>query len=336
MYFMRVTENKAGTSVPWAAGSFPLMLAPMQGITNRALRGLFIERYRPDVVFTEFVRVQKSARKSISETDRREVTGSNDGVPLVVQLIGSDTEALVAASDMVQELGARHLNINLGCPYGRMSGNSAGGALLKDPTRLPDMLTRLRQNIKGTFSVKTRAGFDDPSQLLSLLPLFEDCGVDFLIVHPRTVRQRYSGLADHSVTAEVVRRTSMPVIANGDIFSEADGRRILDLTDAAGLMLGRGAIADPFLFERIRKRHPAVSDLQTRGAELQTYLKELLRRYERLFQGEHQILCKMKAVLSQINDSDFTKPLRRLKRSGKLAQFVEVLDGFANSDTAPT
>lgn len=91
------------------------MLAPMQGLTNRALRALFIERVRPDVVFTEFVRVKASAKKNITENDRQEVVSTAGGVPLVVQLIGTDTEALLAAANTVQELGAEHLNINLGC-----------------------------------------------------------------------------------------------------------------------------------------------------------------------------------------------------------------------------
>lgn len=320
----------ASPELPWQPGSVPLMLAPMQGLTNRALRSLFIEQVRPDVVFTEFVRVKASSRKNISANDRQEVMHAPGDVPLVVQLIGSDLDALLAAAATVQGLGARHLNINLGCPYGRMTGNACGGGLLRDPQRLAPILHDLRAAIQGTFSVKARAGFIDPSELFALLPLFAECAIDFLIVHPRTVQQRYAGPADHRITAEVVRRTHLPVIANGDIFTAADGHRVLAETGAAGLMLGRGAINDPLLFERLRGRAPIEIDDATRYAELRDYLRELLRRYQALFCGDQQVLCKMKEVLTQVRESAEVRSVRQLLRSRSLDQFVERLAILGN------
>lgn len=318
-------EKHHNPKLPWTEGSLPLMLAPMQGLTNRALRGLFIERVRPDVVFTEFVRVKASAKKNITENDRQEVVSTHGGVPLVVQLIGTDTEALLAAANTVQELGAAHLNINLGCPYGRMTSQTAGGALLREPLALARMLALLRREIRGSFSVKVRSGFDDPAQIFSLLPLFGDSGIDFLVVHPRTVKQLYTGPADHRITGEVVRQTALPVIANGDIFTAAIGQRVLAETGSAGLMLGRGAIADPLLFERLRGRFPGESTPAAKVAELRDYLQELLARYQVIFCGEHQILCKMKEVLCHVHDPEVAPLARQLKRSKSLAQFGELL-----------
>jgi tRNA-dihydrouridine synthase len=318
-------EMHVKTKLPWTEGSVPLMLAPMQGLTNRALRALFIERVRPDVVFTEFVRVKASVRKNITENDRREVVSATGGVPLVVQLIGTDTEALLAAANTVQELGAEHLNINLGCPYGRMTSQTAGGALLREPLALARMLESLRREIRGGFSVKVRSGFDDPAQIFSLLGIFADSGIDFLVVHPRTVKQMYAGPADHGITAEVVRQSPLPVIANGDIFSAAIGRRVLAETGAAGLMLGRGAIADPLLFERLRGRCPDESPPAAKAAELREYLRELLVLYQALFCGEHQVLCKMKEVLCHVHDPAVLPLARQLKRCNSLARFEDLL-----------
>ena len=301
------------------------MLAPMQGLTNRALRALFINRVQPDVVFTEFVRAQADIDKCISDSDRREIDNGCNSTSLVVQLIGSNTDFLVAAADTVQELGAKHLNINLGCPYGRMTQNTAGGALLKTPADLPAMLKSLRKTIFGSFSVKVRAGYEDPSQLLSLVPVFEDCGVDFLVVHPRTVQQKFNGPADHNVTGAVVRQTSLPVIANGDIWTVADGERVLTQTGAAGLMLGRGAIADPLLFERLRGNYSALSTPEQRAAELRDYLQELLARYQELFCGDQQVLWKMKEVLTFIKDPCFAKQMRKLKKAKSLNAFSSIL-----------
>ncbi len=319
-------HTESNPSLPWSRGGPPpLMLAPMQGITNRGLRAYFIERVRPDVVFTEYVRVQAGARKVVSSSDRQEVTSPAGGVPLVVQLIGADREALVAAAGVVQGLGAVHLNINLGCPYGRMGGNSAGGALLREPLRLAALLEGLRRSIVGGFSVKCRAGFEDPGEIFALLEVFEGSGVDFLILHPRTVVQRYGGTADHQVTARVVSRTRLPVIANGDIFAAATGRRVLAETGAAGLMLGRGAVADPYLFARLRGERDELPSPALRRQELRDYLAELLGRYEELFCGEQQILAKMKEVLAHLHDPELAKTVRQLRRCKRRVQFAEIL-----------
>jgi len=217
----------------------------------------------------------------------------------------------------------------MGCPYGRMTSGFTGGAMLRRPELLHEVLPALRRVIAGTFSIKLRAGYDDPRQVFSLLPLFEESGVDFLILHPRTVKQAYEGLADHEITAEVVRSTSLPVIANGDIRTAADGRRVLAQTGAAGLMLGRGAIADPLLFERLRGRAPAVPDRADRAAMLRRYLTGLHERYRTLFCGDMQILAKLKAVLNPMDDPEFSLQIRDLKRAKTLERFLELVGELA-------
>ena len=123
----------------------------------------------------------------------------------------------------------------------------------------------------------------------------------------------------------MVLQTPLPVIANGDIFTAATGQRVLAETGAAGLMLGRGAIADPLLFERLRGRYPAESTPAAKVDELCDYLQALLDRYQALFCGEHQILCKMKEVLCHVHDPEVVGLARQLKRSKSLAQFRELL-----------
>lgn len=316
-----------GAPLPWPAGGPPLMLAPMQGLTNRALRALFIDWVRPDTVFTEFMRVNPvGAGRSLSATDLREIAPAERGTPLVVQLIGHGRETLVAGARAAEAAGARHLNLNLGCPFGRMTSGPAGGRLLRHPETLAELIPPLRDAIAGTFSVKLRAGYDDPQQIFSLLPLFEAAGVDFLVLHPRTVVQEYAGTADHAVTAAVVRQTRLPVIANGDIRDAAGGRRLLAESGAAGLMLGRGAIADPLLFERLRGRAAAVPEPAERRATLRRYLGELLPRYRELFCGDAQALSKIKGVVATMDDPALAKPLKRLRRAATVTAFAAVLD----------
>ncbi|MDQ6968437.1 MAG: tRNA-dihydrouridine synthase family protein, partial [Mariprofundaceae bacterium] len=188
-----------------------LMLAPMQGLTNRVLRHWFIEQVAPNLVFTEFVRVQTRSRKRVSKSDLDEVGSHQGATPLVVQMIGHGAEPLCEAAEGLEMAGAQHLNLNLGCPYGRMQTGATGGELLREPLKLAALLAKLRIQIKGDFSIKCRAGYEDPRQIFDLLPVFADCGVDWLILHPRTVEQRYSGAADHDLTAEVAARCPLPL-----------------------------------------------------------------------------------------------------------------------------
>jgi len=303
------------------------MLAPMQGLTNRALRSLFASWVHPDTLFTEFMRVAAGeTRKRLSLSDLQEIAAEEQGIPLVVQLIGHGVEALVSAARIAQKSGALHINLNLGCPFGRMTSGLTGGGMLRCPELLQELLPALREVITGSFSIKLRCGYDDPAQIFSLLPLFESAGVDFLVLHPRTVLQEYSGEADHQVTSRVVKKTALPVIANGDIRTARDGERVLAQTGAAGLMLGRGALADPILFQRLRGMAAAEPDLGERAAMLRRYLTDLLQLYQTIFCGEQQVLGKVKGVLATMDDPDFAKQRKSLKRSRTIRQFAAVLE----------
>jgi len=311
--------------LPWRDGIAPLMLAPMQGLTNGALRACYIERYRPDVVFTEFVRVQAQSRQRISRIERNEIIAHDAEVPLVAQLVGNCARALSDAARQLEDGGCRHLNFNLGCPYGRMTSGATGGELLNDPDGLVQLLTALRKAIKGSFSIKCRAGYSEPRQLFELLPLYRDIGIDYLILHPRTVLQKYTGIADHTLTAEAIASTDLPVIANGDINNAAVGQQLLK-EGVAGLMLGRGALADPWLFERIRGRLPERVDEKQRRRDVFELLTNLMPRYLSRFCGERQALMKLKDLLNFIPDECLQRDIGKLKRTTTIDRFVSLLE----------
>ena len=312
--------------LPWDDGAVPLMLAPMQGLTNDALRACYIKHYFPDIVFTEFVRVQTQSRKRIGRHELGEIAAHDAVVPLVVQLIGNSGKALADAARQLEDRGCRHLNLNLGCPYGRMTTGATGGELLRDPDKLAELLTDLRAAIRGSFSIKCRAGYSDPRQLFELLPLYQDLGIDYVILHPRTVVQKYTGTADHNLTAEAVASTVLPVIANGDINTAAIGRQLLDETGVAGLMLGRGALADPWLFQRIRGELPESVDEDQRRREVFEQLSDLVPRYLIRFCGERQALMKLKDLLNFIPDECLQRDLGKLKRATTIVRFVTLLE----------
>jgi len=313
--------SRSRIRLPWPADAIPLMLAPMQGVTNRAIRDLFSNWVGPDVLFTEFVRVSGNSKTRIAASDRKEISCQRGTAPLVVQLIGSSPAALVAAARQAQSAGAVHLNLNLGCPYGRMTSSLTGGKLLQRPDLIEELVPALREVIQGSFSIKLRAGYDDHLTVFRLLPLFETAGVDFLVLHPRTVLQNYTGQADHQVTKEVVRATGLPVIANGDIRTAAVGKQILQLTGAAGLMLGRGAIADPWLFKRLRGEAAENPGRSERLELMQRFMREVVKRYAVLFCGEKQILTKIKGVLTAMEEPQLQLHVDKLKKAKTLADF---------------
>lgn len=310
----------------------PLMLAPMQGVTNDALRGWFIAKVKPDLVFTEFVRAQNQSRKRVARQELAEIVAHSGPVPLVVQLIGNNPEALREAALQVQDAGCSDLNLNLGCPYGRMTHGASGGELLRFPERLVALLRSLRSVIKGSFSIKCRAGYDDPRQIFDLLPLYEEAGIDYLILHPRTVVQKYSGAADHQLTRQVAAASRLPVIANGDINDSLQGRQLLDGANVAGLMLGRGALNDPQLFTRLRGDAGACPTGTARRQELGSYLTEIFILYLDKFAGERQALFKIKDLLSFIRDPDLQREIGKLKRATSLDRFVLLLNRLSQKD----
>lgn len=306
-------------ALPWPVGTVPLMLAPMQGVTNRAVRQVFVDQVRPDVVFSEFMRVKHAeGAQRLSHGDLLDAKPHGKGVPLIVQLIGRDLEPLVEGAHEAQAAGAVHLNLNLGCPYGRMNVG-CGGGMLERPHELPGILRALRDAVAGTFSVKVRLGYADPAQIFSLLPVFEDAGVDFMALHARTVVQRYDGEADHSLTARVVAATRLPVIANGDLNSVELCERVLKDTGAAGLMLGRGAMKDPLLFERLRGRHVALPSRESH----QTFLRALTREYGALFGADGNVLTKLKSSLALMGVPDDDRAYRPLKKAKTVEDFCE-------------
>ncbi len=311
----------------WLKGTAPLMLAPMQGLTNSALRNLFAVWIKPDTLFTEFMRVAPGdTSRRLSSTDLNDIVPDEQGTPLVVQLIGHSTGALVAAARIAQNAGAAHINLNLGCPFGRMTTGLTGGGILQRPELLQELIPAMRDVIKGSFSIKLRSGYNNNQQIFSLLPLFESSAVDFIVLHPRTVIQEYNGVANHAITANVVKETSLPVIANGDIRTAEDGLAVLEETGACGLMLGRGAIADPLLFKRLREKDTSQPDRIERAAMLYYYLSEILKRYQNLFCGEQQILGKVKSIVATMSDPEFDRHIKSLKKTRTIRRFSELLD----------
>ncbi|MCA1797341.1 MAG: tRNA-dihydrouridine synthase family protein [Geobacteraceae bacterium] len=316
--------------LPWEKNIKPLMLAPMQGVTHASMRKVQMELGSPDVLFSEFVPVSNVSRRRISRRDLDEARRHNLSAPLVVQLVGNNPEALMEAALQLQDNGIQHLNLNLGCPYGRMTSGPTGGSMLQDMHLVEKCVEGLRKVAHGGFSVKVRSGYEDPAQIMNLLALFESCGVDFVVLHPRTVVQKYTGYADHGITRRIAAEATVPVIANGDITTPQQGHALLQDSHIAGVMLGRGAIADPWLFRRLRQSAETGTDALQRRSRLRIYLSRLLEECSQTYAGEHQVLAKLKNVVQFVDDPALRRWCGKIKRTRSLQRFNAMLDSLEN------
>jgi tRNA-dihydrouridine synthase len=227
-----------------------LSLAPMQDVTDLPFWRLVAGYGGADVYFTEYFRVTPHyvPEKSIL----RSITENPTGRPAVAQLIGNDPEAMARVARRLEEYDVAGIDLNLGCPAPVVYRKCAGGGLLRDLGRVDALLGALREAVRGAFTVKTRVGFESAGEFDRLLEVFARHDLDLLTVHGRTVVEKYGAHVHFDRVAQAVRALPFPVQANGGGDSARLAVRTLGETGAAGLMVGRGAIRNPWIFSQVR------------------------------------------------------------------------------------
>jgi len=250
-----------------------LALAPMQDVTDLPFWKLMARYGGADLYYTEYFRVYPTSRldKPILES----ITDNPTGRPVIAQMIGNDIPSLVRTAGELQHHPVAAIDLNLGCPAPVVYRKCAGGGLLRDLPRIDSILGALREAIPGKFTVKTRLGFDDERTIEQLLPLFAKHSVDLVTVHGRTVLQMYRGGIRHDLIRMASEALPCPVLANGNVSTPTDAAATLEATRARGLMIGRGAVRNPWIFSQIRAHlggHPA---LLPSGREVLAYIHDL-------------------------------------------------------------
>ena len=228
----------------------PVFLAPMAGVTDMAYRILVHELGCP-LVYTEMVSVnginyRNERTLRMLRTDARER-------PLALQLFGNAPEAVARAAAYVESLGvADVIDFNMGCPAPKIVKNGEGSALMREPKRAGEVLRALRRAVRLPVTLKIRKGWDEAHvNAVEIARLAEDAGIDAVAVHGRTREQFYSGQADWDIIRAVKQGVRIPVIANGDVRNAGDLSRILAATGADGVMIGRAAQGNPWLFREL-------------------------------------------------------------------------------------
>ena len=229
----------------WECEERPLFLAPMSGVTDLPFR-LLAKECGADVTITEFT--NSTALSRAATASWRKMESHETEVPFIPQIFGGDAKDMVTAAEMLAP-NCDVIDLNFGCPAPKVTKICAGAALMGEPDNLVSMVTDIVESVDVPVTAKMRLGTGASTHnAVEICQRLEKVGAQRLCVHGRTLRQRYSGVADWDYIKQVVESVEVPVIANGDVTDSDSAAKCLDKTNASGLMIGRGAIGRPAMF----------------------------------------------------------------------------------------
>lgn len=304
----------------------------MQDVTDLAFWRLLASYGGADVYFTEYFRVHPTStpERHIVQS----ITENPTSRPVIAQLIGNDIPSLVRTARQLQQYPIAGVDLNLGCPAPVVYKKCAGGGLLRDPASVDRILGALREAVQVRFSVKTRIGFDDSGVFEEFLKIFSKHSLDLLTVHGRTVKEMYRSEVHYEFIGRAVSELKCPVLANGNVYSAAKAREVVAQTGAYGLMIGRGAIRNPWLFHQIRQSYRGETVFVPRGFDVLAYVRALYDAVCSPNVREVSQVQKMKKYMNYLGlgvdpGGEFLHRIRRVSTKG---DFFKVCEDFLNHD----
>lgn len=316
-------------------GSDPILaLAPMQDVTDLPFWKLMTRYGGADIYYTEYFRVHPTS--NLEKWILESVTKNPTGKPVIAQMIGNDIPALIRTVKELQQYSVSAIDLNLGCPAPVVYRKCAGGGLLREPQRVDSILGALRDAITTKFTVKTRIGFDSPDVFDELLPIFAKHKIDLLTVHGRTVKEMYRSEVHYDFIARAVNALPFPVLANGNIYSAQKADEVLKITGAKGLMIGRGAIRNPWLFQQIRQHQRGEPVFVPTGHDVLNYLSDLFETVRPPQIKENAHVQKMKKYMNYVGmgiepTGEFLHEIRRITTE---VEFFALCKKFLDHDEA--
>ena len=305
----------------------PLILAPMAGVTNHAFRLMCKRAGGCGLVSTEMFSAY--AIKFRDPGTDSMIDWTDDERPVAAQVFAGNPETVAIGAKALQDAGADIVDVNMGCPVPKVAKSGSGAALLKDLGLAREILIAARGALSVPLTVKTRIGWrPGENTVLELAKMAEVCGVDAITVHGRFATQGYSGKANWDIISEVKRSVGMPVIANGDVATPEDAARAFEATGCDGIMIGRAALGDPWVFARMSHYlatgevlpEPTTAERLDAAQEHASLLRELL--------GERRAAKEMRGhLVHYIKGMPGAAALRnRLMTTRSIDQITEVLN----------
>ncbi len=300
-----------------------VVLAPMAGVSVQAFRRQG-RRFGAGLVCSEMVSCAGLEHRNERTLGYLRIAA--DEHPLAVQIFGSNPATMAEAGRMVEAAGADLVDINFGCPVKKVTKTGAGATLLEEPDRATAIVGAVAEAVSVPVTVKMRRGLENGSRTcLDLGPRLVEAGAASLTLHPRSAKQMYTGLADHSLTAELVDRVDVPVIASGDITSKARAQTVLAATGAEAVMVGRAAQGNPWAVREILGVSDAEPSREEIVAELVLFIRETAREL-----GEQRATSFLKKFYGwYLGRGRFPKPFKQ--ELTQLATLAEVEESSARS-----
>ncbi len=311
---------------PSVAGQPLTALAPMQDVTDLPFMRVIGEYGAPDYFFTEFLRVHAHSRLDPGILDS--VTRHGTGRPVFAQLIGEDIPHMVRTVRLFDPHPVAGIDLNMGCPAPKVYKKNVGGGLLRDPAKVDDLLAALREACDGLFTVKMRIGFEDTRHFDAVLESVNRHRVDLLSVHGRTVKEMYRSEVHYDWIRRAREAAVCPVLANGNVATAADAARVLAETGCAGVMIGRGAIRNPWIFRQIREYHAGRTPFAPTLADAHAYVRRLWDATHTPDRPEAAQTNRMKKFLAFIGQGVDPEGafLHEIRRTRDKAAFFDCLD----------
>jgi tRNA-dihydrouridine synthase B len=305
---------------------WPVWLAPLAGYTDGAFRSLCLEQGCGAVV-TEMVSAQGLMRNHVRTERYLDVCGEEH--PIGAQIYGSDPEGMAAAADMVAALDRfDFLDINAGCPMPKIRNRGDGAGLMRDPSKMADIVRRVVAAVAGRLpvTVKTRIGWcADTINVLETTAGVEEAGAAAIFLHGRVASVRHSGPADWAMIAAVKRARRVPVIGNGGVKAPADVFRMLAETGVDGVMAGRAPLGNPWWFRDVRDLAAGREPREPAVAEIRAVIREHLRREMDLMarRGRRELKLGAELTACLVLRPHLVRYLRGFRGFGELARTLE-------------
>ncbi len=275
----------------------PLVLSPMAGVTDSPFRRIAKQCGAIGLIVTEFISVEGLTRGNIRSHEMMRFTPEQR--PIAIQIFGYDEVRMRWAAEIAEERGADFVDINCGCPAKKVINGGGGSNLLRDLPQLKKILTEVRRAISIPMTVKIRAGWDDKSiNCIEVAKLIEDCGGSMVTLHGRTRVQGYRGFADWDLVREIKRNVSIPVSGSGDILRPEHAMQRFTETGCDAVHIGRGAIANPYIFRQTWERMNGLEPYRPTPREMHALLLTF-RDYLREHMPEKGVIGRMKMLSAQ-------------------------------------